>query len=66
MNITQSGWPDAVVWNPGPHKCAALADMPEADWQHMLCVEAAAVFEPITLGAEEEWSGRQSLVLLTE
>ncbi|WP_306566541.1 D-hexose-6-phosphate mutarotase [Aquabacterium sp.] len=66
VNITQSGWPDAVIWNPGPQKCAALADMPADDWQGMLCVEAAAVFEPITLGAEEEWSGRQSLVLLTE
>lgn len=66
LNITQVGWPDAVIWNPGPRKCAALADMPDEDWQRMLCVEAAAVFEPITLGPDEEWTGRQSVVLLAE
>lgn len=65
LNITQVGWPDAVIWNPGPQKAAALSDLPDADWQRMLCIEAAAVFEPITLGPDEEWSGRQSLVLLS-
>ncbi|MDQ5925216.1 MAG: glucose-6-phosphate 1-epimerase [Pseudomonadota bacterium] len=66
LNIAQAGWPDAVIWNPGPRKCAALTDMPDADWQRMLCIEAAAVFTPITLAPDEEWSGRQSLVSLTE
>jgi glucose-6-phosphate 1-epimerase len=55
--------PDVVVWNPGPEKAAALKDMPDEDWQRMLCIEAAAIFEPITLGPDESWTGRQGFVL---
>ncbi|KGM39643.1 hypothetical protein JY96_05350 [Aquabacterium sp. NJ1] len=56
--------PDVVLWNPGPDKCAALKDMPPDGWQHMLCVEGGNILEPITLGPDESWSGRQSFTLL--
>jgi glucose-6-phosphate 1-epimerase len=39
--------------------------MPEDGWRHMLCVEAAQVFEPITLPAGERWEGWQQLTLTT-
>lgn len=64
LAIEASDMPDTVVWNPGPDKCAALKDMPSDGWQHMLCVEAARIFEPITLGPDESWTGRQSFTLL--
>lgn len=54
---------DTVLWNPGPEKCAEMKDMPSDGWQHMLCVEAARINEPVTLGPDESWTGRQSLSL---
>lgn len=65
VGIVSDNLPDAVVWNPGPDKCATLSDMPADDWQHLLCVEAARILEPQTLSPGEEWTGRQSLSLLS-
>lgn len=62
--ITQQGFDDAVVWNPGPERCARLADMPPEGWSEMLCVEAATIGIPVQLPAGETWVGRQSLALL--
>jgi glucose-6-phosphate 1-epimerase len=63
LDIDASGFPDAVVWNPGAEKCAQLADMPAADWRNMLCVEAARIIEPALLPPGEEWSGMQTLLI---
>ena len=54
-------WTHTVVWNPGAEKCATLADMPTDGWQHMLCVEAAQVYEPIRIEAGDFWQGAQRL-----
>jgi len=62
LEIHTSGFPDAVVWNPGAEKSAQLKDLPADDWRKMLCVEAALVFEPALLPPGEEWSGMQTLV----
>lgn len=62
--FTHQGFDDAVVWNPGPDRCAQLADMPADGWSEMLCVEAANVGRPIELQPGESWVGRQSLQLL--
>ena len=60
LQISQSAsWANTVVWNPGPHK--ALGDMPKGDHAKMLCVEAAQVFEPITVPAGGRWQGWQHL-----
>lgn len=63
LSIEADNLPDVVLWNPGPDKCAALKDMPADGWLNMLCVEAARIFEPITLGPDESWTGRQSFTL---
>ena len=57
-------WTHTVVWNPGAEKCATLADMPTDGWQHMLCVEAAQVYEPIHIEAGDFWQGAQRLRVL--
>ena len=57
-------WAQTVVWNPGADKCAELADMPPKGWQHMLCVEAAQVYEPITIEPGDFWQGAQRLSVL--
>ena len=57
-------WAQTVVWNPGAAKCASLSDMPADGWQHMLCVEAAQVYEPICIAAGDFWQGAQRLAVL--
>ncbi len=65
--IAQSrSWANTVVWNPGALRCAELADMPADGYSHMLCVEAAQVFEPITVGPGQTWQGWQRLVSTIE
>lgn len=62
LAITQSAtWPQQVVWNPGPAKCASLADMPAEGWRQMLCVEAACVDTPVVVAPGAQWSGWQAL-----
>jgi glucose-6-phosphate 1-epimerase len=66
LHIQQSdSWANTVVWNPAQALCQRLADMPEDGWRHMLCVEAAQVYEPITLPAGERWEGWQQLTVTT-
>ena len=60
--IARSGFTDVVVWNPGPDKAAQLSDLPDGDWQRMLCVEAARVIDPVALPPGEEWAGMQTFI----
>lgn len=60
--IRQQGFEDTVVWNPGAEKCAQLADMPADGYQHMLCIEAAQIRQPVQLASGESWVGMQTLV----
>lgn len=64
LRIAQDGgWCDTVVWNPGASKCAQLPDMPADGFRHMLCVEAARVFDPAQVDAGAHWQGGQTLTL---
>ncbi len=62
--IEQGGFNDTVVWCPGPGVVATFADMPADDWQRMLCVEAAAAAQPVTLLAGGHWQGWQRLQIV--
>ena len=65
LQISQSpSWAHTVVWNPAEALCSRLTDMPDDGWRHMLCVEAAQVYTPITLPAGERWAGWQLLQVL--
>ena len=59
--VGATGFPDVVVWNPGPERGAALADLEPDGWLRMLCVEAAVVGAPVRLGPSERWEGAQTL-----
>jgi glucose-6-phosphate 1-epimerase len=61
--ITQAGFVDTVVWNPGPAKAAALGDMPPQDWLRMVCIEAAVAAAPVTLAPGRSWTGSQRIAL---
>ena len=59
--VSSTGFRDAVIWNPGATRAAALRDMEPDGWRRMICVEAAAVGTPIDIGPGEHWSGTQRL-----
>ena len=61
MIIEAEGFPDAVVWNPGPERAASLHDLEPGDERRFVCVEAAVVQTPVTLGAGRRWTGTQTL-----
>ncbi|WP_293777327.1 D-hexose-6-phosphate mutarotase [uncultured Oxalicibacterium sp.] len=61
LQIGKTGFTDTVVWNPGPELVQTLSDMPDADWQQMLCVEAACASAPVILQPGESWIGSQVL-----
>jgi glucose-6-phosphate 1-epimerase len=62
LEITQSpSLTHTVVWNPGPALSQQLADMPDDGYQHMLCVEAAQIDNPVRLAAGAQWLGWQQL-----
>lgn len=56
------GATEIVVWNPGVALSAELADMPDEDWRHMLCVEAASIDAPVMLAPGQSWEIAQELV----
>ncbi|PKU72852.1 Putative glucose-6-phosphate 1-epimerase [Dendrobium catenatum] len=59
--LRKEGLPDAALWNPWDKKAKALPDFGDEDFQVMLCLDSAAVENPITLKPSEEWMGRQEL-----
>ena len=61
MKISANGFPDAVVWNPGATRCAALPDMAPDGYRRMVCVEAAAARIPVRLPGGAAWRGSQVL-----
>lgn len=61
VSVSAEGFPDVVVWNPGPQKAAALADLPDDGWLQMLCIEAACIQRPVQVAPGQEWAARQTL-----
>lgn len=54
---------ETVVWNPAAALAAQLADMPDGDWRHMLCVEAARIDENVLLAPGAQWQAWQQLTV---
>lgn len=61
LEITQAGFVDTVVWNPGDDLAADMPDLGEGNHCHFVCVEAACVEHPVHLEPGEEWKGCQTL-----
>ncbi len=64
LAIESAGFRDAVVWNPGAEKGAALADLEPGGATRFVCVEAATVAVPVELAPGEHWAGTQTLTAL--
>lgn len=63
VRISQQGFSDVVVWNPGEDKGAGFSDMPADGYRQMLCVEAAQVLQPVELAPGDSWAAMQVLEL---
>ena len=59
--IEAEGFPDAVVWNPGRERAASIDDLEPGGERRFVCVEAAVIQTPVTLGAGRRWVGTQTL-----
>jgi len=54
--LQQSGFTDAVVWNPGAADAAALSDLEDEEYRRFVCIEPA-LFQPQTLEPGGSWKG---------
>lgn len=52
---------DAVLWNPGKERGAAIKDLEEDGYQRMVCLETANVLTTITLGPGDDYLCSQEL-----
>jgi glucose-6-phosphate 1-epimerase len=57
--VMSRGFPDVVVWNPGPLMGAKMGDLEPDGYRRMVCVEAAIVGKPIVLEPQAIWRGSQ-------
>jgi glucose-6-phosphate 1-epimerase len=64
VRISQTGFADVVVWNPGQALAKKIADLPDDGFEHFVCVEAAAIEHPVRLMPGAHWIGAQRIELL--
>jgi glucose-6-phosphate 1-epimerase len=64
LHIEQSGFADAVVWNPGEQAASGMADIGAGEAPRFLCVEAGQVRTAVQLEPGQAWSGSQVLRIL--
>ena len=62
VSLSQTGFSDVVVWNPGGGATASPADLPKDGFRQFLCVEAAQIGQPVVLKPTETWQGTQTLM----
>jgi glucose-6-phosphate 1-epimerase len=58
--LQQSGFTDAVVWNPGAADAAALSDMDDEEYRNFVCIEPA-LLSPLTLEPGGVWKGEHRI-----
>lgn len=59
--VQSRGFADAVIWNPGAEKAAALADLEEEGWRRFVCIESAVIARPVVLQPGATWTAAQRL-----
>ena len=62
MTLEQTGFNDAVVWNPGAVDAAALSDMEDEEYRRFVCIEPA-LLGPQDLEPGGTWRGTYRAVV---
>jgi len=60
FNLSQQGFTEWVVWNPGRADAAALVDLADDEYLRFVCIEPARVDQQ-PLAAGDEWIGRHRI-----
>ncbi len=60
LTLAQSGFRDAVIWNPGAADTAALADMEDDEYLRFVCIEPALI-APASLQPGGAWRGEHQI-----
>ena len=60
FNLSQQGFTEWVVWNPGQADAAALVDLADDEYLRFVCIEPARVDQQ-PLAAGDEWIGRHRI-----
>lgn len=63
LEIAMNGFPDVVVWNPGPDAPTRWPQFGPGDFRRMICVEAAVVGQPVSLERGQSWTGSQMITI---
>jgi glucose-6-phosphate 1-epimerase len=58
--LQQSGFTDAVVWNPGAADAAALVDLEDEEYRNFVCIEPALLGQQV-LEAGGTWKGEHRI-----
>ena len=61
MTLSQTGFPDTVVWNPWVDKTRSLTDCTPHDYLNFVCIESALAAVAQQLPPQQRWRGTQSL-----
>lgn len=62
--VADGGFTDQVLWNPGPERCARIADLEPLAWRRLLCAEASCIADPPLLPPRAVWRGSQRLTAM--
>ena len=63
LRLEQSGFTDAVVWNPGAADAAAMADLEDDDYERFVCIEPAVIEPQVLLQAGSRWQGTHTVTV---
>jgi glucose-6-phosphate 1-epimerase len=64
LDIATSGFPDAVIWNPGVRAASEITDLAQDEYMRFVCVESALAYKPLELLPGDTWSGSQRLTCM--
>jgi glucose-6-phosphate 1-epimerase len=64
IEVSATGFKDAVVWNPWAEKVTGFIGLGTEDYLRMVCVEAAQIGAPVELKPGASWSGAQTLAIV--
>jgi glucose-6-phosphate 1-epimerase len=60
LNLSQQGFSEWVVWNPGQVDAAALVDLADDEYQRFVCIEPARIDQQL-LAAGAAWTGKHRI-----
>lgn len=58
IKLETSGFDQWMVWNPGVEGAKSIADLPDEDWNRLVCIEPVCVDRPIYLEPGQKFVGK--------